>query len=78
MKITRELAILILKYCYENPDFYFPFFIMCREYSPEGNDFVEVCPNEWENIQDDEIYKTFELWENLQDIREDTIELLAK
>ncbi len=78
MKISRELAIQILKYCFENPDFYFPFLVMCKEYSPEDNDFVEVCYDEWENIQDDEIYKTFELWENLQNLRENTTELLAK
>lgn len=78
MKITRELAIQILKYCFKNPDFYFPFTIVCKEYSPEDEDFVEICPNEWKNIEEDENYQTFELWENLQDLRENTTELLAK
>lgn len=78
MKITRELAIMILKYCFENPDFYFPFLVMCQEYTPEDDDFVEICPNEWKNIQEDEMYQTFELWENLQNLRENTTELLAK
>ena len=78
MKISRELAILILKYCFENPKFYFPFLIMCQEYSPEDDDFVEIMPDEWENIQEDEIYQTFELWENLQNLDEKTLKLMSK
>lgn len=78
MKITRELVILILKYCSENPNFYFPFLVMCKEYIPEDEDFVEICSNEWKNIKEDEVYQTFELWENLQDVRQNTTELLAK
>lgn len=34
MKITRSLAIKILKYCDTHPDFYFPFTVMNREYAP--------------------------------------------
>lgn len=78
MKISRELAIQILKYCFENPNFYFPFMVMCKEYTPEDYDFVEVCPWEWESILDDEIYQTFELWENLQNIDEITLKLMSK
>ncbi len=51
---------------------------MCREYTSEDDDFVEIQPDEWEMINDDEIYQTFELWENLQDLHENTTELLAK
>ena len=78
MKITRKLAIELLKYCHEHPDFYFPFLVMCREYTPEDDDFVEIESNEWETISEDDIYQTFELWENLHDLREGTTELLAK
>ncbi len=78
MKISRELALQILKYLDRNPKFYFPFLVMCQEYSPEDDDFVEIEPNEWENIEEDEIYQTFELWENLQNLESDTTELLAK
>ena len=78
MNISRTLAISILAYCHKHPDFYFPFLVMCREYSPEDNDFVEVAPNEWMTISYDETYQTFQLWENLNDLREDTTELLAK
>jgi len=78
MDISRELAIKILKYLDEHKKFYFPFLVMCKEYTPEDNDFVEIEPNEWEMIAEDDTYQTFQLWENLQDLHEDTTRLLAK
>lgn len=36
---------------------------MCKEYSPEDDDFVEIGPDEWSAIEDDDTYQTFELWE---------------
>ena len=78
MKISRELAIKILKYLNDNPKFYFPFLVMCQEYTPEDDDFVEIEPNEWVNIEEDDIYQTFELWENLQNLYDNTTELLSK
>lgn len=78
MDISRELAIKILKYLDKHPDFYFPFLIMNQEYTPEDDDFVEIEPNEWEMIAEDEIYQTFQLWENLQDLREETLELMSR
>jgi hypothetical protein len=78
MKISREVAIAILKYCHEHPSFYFPFLVMCQEYTPEDDDFVEIEPEEWEMIQSDDIYQTFELWENLQNLDTDTVPLMAK
>jgi len=42
MRISRNLAIIILKYLYDHPKFYFPFLVMCKEYSPEDYDFVEI------------------------------------
>lgn len=78
MMISRQLAIQILKYCNAHPDFYFPFLIMCQEYSPEDNDFVEIGPDEWECIQEDEGYQTFELWKNLQNLYQETGELMVK
>lgn len=78
MKISRELAIQILKYCFLHKDFYFPFLVMCKEYSEEDDDFVEIEPDEWEIIDGDENYKTFELWENLQNLDEQTLNLMAK
>jgi hypothetical protein len=78
MDISRELAIVILKYLDKNKDFYFPFLVMNQEYTPEDDDFVEIEPDEWEIIEEDENYRTFQLWENLQDLRADTTELMAK
>ncbi len=79
MRISRELALQILKYLVNNPSFYFPFFVMCKEYTPEDDDFVEIDPfTDYETIRDFEEYQTFELWENLQDIKKNTTELMAK
>ncbi len=63
MKISRDSAIQILKYCDKHKKFNFPFFVMCKEYSPEDDDFVEIGPDEWQAIEDDDTYQTFELWE---------------
>jgi len=78
MDISRELAIKILKYCDENKKFYFPFTVVCKEYTPEDDDFVEVEAEEWGMIQEDPIYKTFQLWENLQNLYEETLQLMLK
>jgi hypothetical protein len=78
MKISRNLAIAILRYLYQHPGFHFPFLVMCQEYTPEDDDFVEIEPAERKNIEEDDIYQTFELWENIQHLYKDTTELLAK
>ncbi len=78
MDISRELAIQILKYLDQHKDFYFPFLVMNQEYSEEDNDFVEIEPDEWENIEEDDKYQTFQLWENLQNLDMQTLELMAK
>ncbi len=78
MDINRELAIKILKYLDKHKDFYFPFLVMNKEYTPEDDDFVEIEPNEWENIEEDNIYQTFQLWENLQNLDRKTLELMSK
>jgi len=78
MKISRELAIRILKYLDEHKNFYFPFLVMCKEHAEGDDDFIEIEPEEWEMIQEDDKYQTFELWENLQNLDEETLKLLAK
>ena len=78
MDITKELAIRILKYLDKHKDFYFPFQVVNKECSEEDDDFVEVEPNEWKNIEKDNKYQTFQLWENLQDLYEETLVLMAK
>lgn len=61
MEISREMALIILKYMEQNNAFDFPFIITCKEYTIEDDDFVEIEPSEYENIQDDTAYQTFEL-----------------
>lgn len=78
MDIDRELAIKILKYLNQHKDFIFPFLVMNQEYTEEDDDFVEIEPDEWEVIESDDNYQTFQLWENLQDLDEKTLRLMAK
>lgn len=78
MDISRELAIKILKYLSQHENFYFPFMVMNREYSEEDNDFVEIEASEWENIEKDDRYQTFQLWENLQNLYRETMKLMSK
>lgn len=78
MDISRELAIKILKYLDQHKDFYFPFLVVNKEYTEEDDDFVEIEPNEWEMIESDKNYQTFQLWENLQNLDIDTTKLMAK
>ena len=83
MEISRELAIRILKYCHEHrKDFYFPFQVVCKEYRMEdkhpNEDFDVVEPENWETINNDKIFQTFELWENLQNLYSKTVRLMAK
>ena len=78
MPISRILAIKILKYLDQHKDFYFPFLVMNQEYAEEDDDFVELEPNEWEMIEGDERYQTFQLWENLQNLYEETLKLMVQ
>ena len=68
MKISKNIAIKILKYLDKNPQFYFPFILSCKEYMPEDDNFVEIEPNKWSNIEENSVYQTFELSENLQNL----------
>ena len=78
MKISRKLAIKILEYLDKHKDFYFPFQIMCKEYKDEDGNSMEIESSEFKKIKLDKKYQTFELWENLQNLYEETIELMAK
>ena len=82
MPISRELALIILKYLLDNPSFYFPFHIMCQGYTSQtdkDNDFVEIVPiDDYENLCENTTYNTFELWENLQNFHLETLQLMSK
>ncbi len=83
MKISRELALKILKFLLENPNFYFPFKIVCKGY--EGgvyfgdDDFVEViASDDYESLLENKTYNEFELWEDLQNLDKETLKLMSK
>ncbi|MFA6974120.1 MAG: hypothetical protein WC238_05285 [Parcubacteria group bacterium] len=78
MKISRKLAIQILKYLNQNKEFYFPFQVVCEEYAEENKYFTEINSSEWETIDSDNKYQTFELLENLKDPYENLVELIAR
>lgn len=78
MDINRKSAVGILKYLDQHKDFYFPFLVMNKEYTPEDDDFIEIEPDEWEMIAEDENYRTFQLWEDLQNLDEKTLKLMSK
>lgn len=82
MPISRALALIILKYLLDNPSFYFPFHVMCRGYASQtddDNDFVEIVPrDDYENLLENTHYDTFELWENLQNLNLETLQLMSK
>ncbi|GEM_PF-825979 len=78
MKISGELAIKILEYLEKNKSFYFPFLVMCKNYTEEYGEFLEIKSDEWELIKKNKKYQTFELWENLQNLNKKTLELMAK
>lgn len=82
MPISRELALIILKYLLDNPSFYFPFQVMCQGYASQvdaDNDFVEIAPSDdYENLLENTHYDTFELWENLQNLDLETVQLMSK
>lgn len=85
MKITREQAVAILQYRRKNPDFYFPFDVMCQEVDQDNRDekdedFIGVEPEDLDEEDDTlpEWYQTFELRENLNNLDEETEMLLAK
>jgi adenylosuccinate synthase len=79
MNINRDLAITILRYLDKHNISDFPFLVMCQEYTPEDDDFVEIEPDEWEMIEEDPIYQTFQLWETglgMNKLEEKTKQLL--
>lgn len=78
MPISRELAISILKYLDQHTDFYFPFLVMNKEHTKGHDGFVELEPGEWKMFARDEKYQTFQLWENLQRLHQETLSLMAK
>jgi len=78
MKISRELAIKILKYLDKHKHFYFPFKMISRDRLDENGNFLEIESREWKVVLKNENLINFELRENLQDLYDDTTALMAK
>jgi len=78
MKISRELALKILKYLLDNEKFEFPFNILCK--SIDGSDnFVEVIPKyDYEILIKTEKYNDFKLCGNLQNLDLETLRLMSQ
>lgn len=82
MPISRELALLIIKYLLDNPTFYFPFLVVCKGYASDAyidDDFVEIVPSDdFENLVENTHYTIFELWGNVRNLDVETLQLMSK
>lgn len=82
MPISRERALLIIKYLLDHPTFYFPFLVVCKGYASDASmddDFVEIVPmDDYENLVENTHYTTFELWENVRNLDVETLKLMSK
>ncbi|NCD10987.1 MAG: hypothetical protein EOL93_00415 [Epsilonproteobacteria bacterium] len=82
MPISRERALLIVKYLLDHPTFSFPFVLVCKGYASDASmddDFVEIIPkDDYENLVENTHYDTFELWENVRNLDVETLELMSK
>jgi len=78
MKISRELALQILEFCRSYKNFYFPFSLICGEYPETEYNLIKAETDKYRCILEDTKCQTFELSENLQDLNEETLNLMAK
>lgn len=80
MKIQREKVIKIIKYLDKNPDFYFPFKIICKDFSENSEYYESDCLEKmnYEFIEKNKNLLNFYLEENLQNLYPETLELMAK
>ena len=80
MKIQREQAIKIMKYLNKNPNFYFPFKIICEDFKEHSEYYETDCLEEisYEFIEKDKKLMNFYLEENLQDLYPETLDLMLK
>jgi hypothetical protein len=80
MRIQRNQVITIMKYMEKNPNFYFPFKIICKDFK-ENSDYYETdCLEEidYKFIEKNKNLTSFYLEENLQNLYPETVELMAK
>jgi len=79
MKLTRNRVLNILKYLDKNPNFYFPFQIICEDFNDDDDLFDFDCLDiEYDYIYNNKSMKNFILVENLQHLYKETTILMAK
>lgn len=80
MKIQREQVIKIMKYLNKNPDFYFPFKIICEDFKEHSEYYKIDCLEEidYEFLEKNKNLINFYLEENLQNLYPETLELMVK
>lgn len=80
MKIQREQVIKIMKYLNENPNFYFPFKIICKDFKENSEYYETDCLEtiDYKFIENNKNLINFHLEENLQNLYPETVELMAK
>jgi len=79
MEITKPQVLNIIKYIEHNPDFYFPFKIICSNFGKNSDLFEVDCLDiGYNDIATSKSMTTFTLVENLQNLHLETIELMAK
>jgi len=82
MKITRKLALRIIKYLIDNPKFYFPFIVQCKGFQGLGTnkEYISINPNkkEFNILKSSGKYDDFNLYENLQNLDLETVQLMSK
>lgn len=79
MPITRELALIIIKYLLSNPSFYFPFKIVCTNFD-EDDELYDIGFSQeiLDEVLENDACKDFELVENLQNLDLETLQLMSK
>ncbi|CAC9655027.1 hypothetical protein [bacterium endosymbiont of Bathymodiolus sp. 5 South] len=79
MKITKERVLSTINYIKQNPNFYFPFKIMCLDFDEHHEMYEEDCLDfEYHEIKNDNLMVNFILVENLQNLLLETVELMSK
>ena len=79
MQITKKLSLTILRYLLDNPHFYFPFKIICKDFNEDDELYeIEFCEDYYKEILENKNLTTFALQEDLQHLHLETVELMSK
>lgn len=79
MNLTKERVLSTVKYIENNPEFDFPFKILCLDFSKEHERYQEDCLDfKYDKIKNDKSMIHFMLVEDLQSLCLETVELMSK